>query len=135
MMFEQKLKIGNDSIDLVFPSSLSAAVDLWFAVADAQKGGVNTRVFSKLSAAAIGLGLDRSNPACESAPVYDIGSRDFITYGNQVIDWVGQNGGRWISVLNLGAAYLNWCGQELMAEEEIVEVEDFTVATGARQTA
>jgi len=134
-MFEQKLKIGNESIDLVFPSSLSAAVDLWFAVADAQKGGVNTQVFSKLSAAAVGLGLDRSNPASENAPVYDIGSRDFIAYGNQVIDWVGQSGGKWVALLNLGGAYLNWCGQELMAEEEIVEVEDFTVAAGDRQTA
>lgn len=134
-MFEQKLKIGNNSIDLVFPSSLSAAVDLWFAVADAQKSGMDTLTFSKLSAAAVGLGLDRSNPACENAPAYNIGSRDFIAYGNQVVDWVGQSGGKWLSIVNIGAAYLNWYGSELMAEEEIVEVEDFTVATGARQTA
>ncbi len=133
-MFEQQLKIGDESINLVFPESMSAAVDLWFTVAEAQKTEHNTRVFSKLAAAAIGLGLDRSNQAVSEAPVYDISSGDFIAYGNQVIDWLGKNGVRWMKLVNLGSEYLTWASKELMADEEIVQMEDFTEAAEDRLT-
>ena len=133
-MFEQTLKIGKEEVGLSFPDSLSAAVDLWFAVALAQKKENNSSAFAKLSAAAIGLGLDRSSPAAESAPEYDISSGDFIAYGNQVIDWLGKNGVRWMRILNFGADYLNWCSKELMVDEEIVNMEDFTEAAEDRLT-
>ncbi len=133
-MFEKKLKLGDEVFDLIFPESMSAAVDLWFAVADVQKEESRTADFAKLAAAAIGLGLKRSDGAVSDAPVYDIASRDFILYGNQVIDWVGSKGGRWVNLLNIGSSYLNWCAAELMADEEIVEMEDFTVATEDRLT-
>ncbi len=133
-MFEQTLKIGKEEVGLSFPNSLSATVDLWFAVAQAQKREDNSSIFAKLSAAAIGLGLDRSSPATESAPEYDISSGDFIAYGNQVIDWLGKNGVRWMRILNFGADYLNWCSKELMVDEEIVNMEDFTEAAEDRLT-
>lgn len=133
-MFEQTLKIGKEKVSLTFPESMSATVDLWFAVAAAQKKENNSAIFAKLSAAAIGLGLDRSSSTAESAPLYDISSGDFIAYGNQVIDWLGKNGIRWMKILNLGADYLNWCSKELMSDEEIVEMEDFTEATEDRLT-
>lgn len=133
-MFEQQLKIGKESINLAFPESMSAAVDLWFTVAEAQKTENNTRIFSKLAAAAIGLGLDRSNQAAAGAPVYDISSGDFIAYGNEVIDWLGKNGVRWMKLVNLGSEYLTWASKELMADEEIVQMEDFTEAAEDRLT-
>lgn len=133
-MFEQQLKIGKESINLTFPESMSAAVDLWFTVAEAQKTENNTRIFSKLAAAAIGLGLDRSNQAASEAPVYDISSGDFIAYGNEVIDWLGKNGVRWMRLVNLGSEYLAWASKELMADEEIVQMEDFTEAAEDRLT-
>ena len=133
-MFEQQLKIGKESISLTFPESMSAAVDLWFTVAEAQKTENNTRIFSKLAAAAIGLGLDRSNQAAAVAPVYDISSGDFIAYGNDVIDWLGKNGVRWMKLVNLGSEYLAWASKELMADEEIVQMEDFTEAAEDRLT-
>ena len=43
-MFEQQLKIGKESINLAFPESMSAAVDLWFTVAEAQKTENNRRL-------------------------------------------------------------------------------------------
>ena len=133
-MFEQTLKIENEEVPFAFPESMSAMVDLWFAVAAAQKKENNASVFAKLSAAGIGLGIDRSCPAAEAAPVYDISSGDFIAYGNQVIDWLGKNGIRWMKILNLGADYLNWCSKELMSDEEIVNMEDFTEAAEDRLT-
>ncbi len=133
-MFEHKLKIGKEEVGLAFPDSLSATVDLWFAVAQAQKKENNSATFTKLSAAAIGLGVDRSNPVAESAPEYDISSGDFIAYGNQVIDWLGKNGVRWLKIVNLGAEFLNWCSKELLADEEIVSMEDFTEAAEDRLT-
>ena len=133
-MFEQTLKIENEEVSFAFPESMSAMVDLWFAVAAAQKKENNASVFAKLSAAGIGLGIDRSCGAAESAPVYDISSGDFIAYGNQVIDWLGKNGIRWMKILNFGADYLNWCSKELMSDEEIVNMEDFTEAAEDRLT-
>ncbi len=100
----------------------------------AQKKENNSATFTKLSAAAIGLGVDRSNPVAESAPEYDISSGDFIAYGNQVIDWLGKNGVRWLKIVNLGAEFLNWCSKELLADEEIVSMEDFTEAAEDRLT-
>jgi len=134
MMFEQTLSVDGSPVGLDFPKSMSAAVDLWFAVADAQKVEDNTKVFSKLAAASVGIGIDRSNEAVAGLPEYDISSGDFIAYGNQVIDWMGAHGVKYMKLLNLGSAYLAWASSELMAEEEIVQMEDFTEATEDRLT-
>jgi len=133
-MFEQTLSVDGSPVGLDFPKSMSAAVDLWFAVADAQKVEDNTKVFSKLAAASIGIGIDRSIEAVADLPEYDISSGDFIAYGNQVIDWMGAHGVKYMKLLNLGSAYLAWASTELMAEEEIVQMEDFTEATEDRLT-
>ena len=133
-MFEQTLKIKDESVGLMFPESMSASVDLWFAVVAAQKETDSAQTFSKLAASAIGLGLDRSVPAASGAPVYDISSRDFVAYGNMVIDWLGVNGIRWPKLMDFGAAYLKWLSSELMADEEIVQMEDFTEAVRDRLT-
>ena len=133
-MFEQTLKINDEAVGLIFPESMSASVDLWFAVVAAQKTENSTQSFSKLAAAAIGLGLDRSAPVASEAPVYDISSGDFVAYGNMVIDWLGTNGVRWPKLMNFGSAYLTWLSKELMADEEIVQMEDFTEAAGDRLT-
>ena len=39
-----------------------------------------------------------------------------------------------MKILNFGADYLNWCSKELLADEEIVNMEDFTEAAEERLT-
>ena len=133
MQFDEKLRAGTTLLPLAFPASMAAAVDHWHCLTTWAKADDSDRaVLYRLYASAIGLCLDRKHKHSKKAPAYDISSGDFIGYGTELLDWLGANVVSFKKVLRVGSELCNWMASELIRDDEVLEMEDFTEASQAQ---
>jgi len=133
MQFEEKLRAGSNLLPLAFPASMAAAVDHWHCLTTwAKNEDADRSALYRLYAAAIGICLDRKHKLSKKAPAYDISTGDFLSYGTEMLDWLGANGVSFKKVLRVGSELCNWMATELIRDDEVLEMEDFTEASQAQ---
>ena len=133
MQFEEKLRAGSNLLPLAFPASMAAAVDHWHCLPTwAKNEDADRSALYRLYAAAIGICLDRKHKLSKKAPAYDISTGDFLSYGTEMLDWLGANGVSFKKVLRVGSELCNWMATELIRDDEVLEMEDFTGASQAQ---
>ena len=133
MKFEETLRAGSNLMPLAFPASMAAAVDHWHCLTTwAKNEDADRSALYRLYAAAIGICLDRKHKLSKKAPAYDISTGDFLSYGTEMLDWLGANGVSFKKVLRVGSELCNWMATELIRDDEVLEMEDFTGASQAQ---
>ena len=131
--YPEKLRAGEQLLTLTFPASMAAAVDHWHCLTTwAKQDEADRAVLYRLYAAALGLCLERKHKLAKQAPTYDVSSGDFIAYGTQMLDWLGANGVNFRKVLRVGSELCNWMASELVRDDEVLEMEDFSEASQAQ---